>query len=56
VGRGAIAHHDFAARAVEDESFRTRILPVPVDVLRQESVGPAFVDYLIETFPDVVES
>lgn len=30
--------------------------PVPVDVLRQERVGPAFVDYLLETFPDVVEA
>lgn len=50
----AIAHHDFAARALADESFRARSLPVPVDVLPKERVGPAFVDYLIETFRDVV--
>ena len=55
VGRGAIVHHDFAARALADASFTARPLPVPVDILRQERVGPAFVDYLIETFPDVVE-
>ena len=55
VGSGAIVHHDFAARAVADASFSARPLPVSVEVLRQERVGPAFVDYLIETFPDVVE-
>ena len=33
-----------------------QVVPVPVDVLRQERVGPAFVDYLLETFPDVVEA
>lgn len=56
VGRGAIVHHDFAARALADASFTARSLPVPVDVLRQERVGPAFIDYLLETFPDVVEA
>lgn len=55
VGRGAIVHHDFAARALADAWFSARPLPVTVEVLRQERVGPAFVDYLIETFPDVVE-
>ncbi len=55
VGKGAIVHHDFAARAVADEAFMARSLPVSVDVLTQERVGPAFIDYLAETFPDVVE-
>ena len=55
VGRGAIVHHDFAAQAVAGEGFVARPLPVSVEVLRQESVGPAFIDYLMETFPDVVE-
>ena len=55
VGIGAIVHHDFAAQAVADEGFIARPLPVSVEVLQQESVGPAFVDYLTETFPDVVE-
>lgn len=54
VGRGAIAHHDFAARALADQTFEARPLPVSTGVLRQEQVGPAFIDYLIETFPDVV--
>lgn len=54
VGRGAIVHHDFAARALADVSFTARPLPVSVEVLRQERVAPAFVDYLTETFPDVV--
>ncbi|MEZ5184950.1 MAG: NADH:flavin oxidoreductase [Candidatus Nanopelagicales bacterium] len=55
VGRGAIVQHDFAARALAHDSFVARSLPVPVEVLRQERVGSAFIDYLIETFPDVVE-
>lgn len=54
VGRGAIVHHDFAARALSDASFTSRAMPVPADVLRQESVGPAFIEYLAETFPDVI--
>lgn len=54
VGRGAIAHHDFAARALADPAFVARPLPAPVEVLREEKVGPAFIDYLSENFPDVV--
>lgn len=55
VGHGAIVHHDFAARALADPQFVTRPMPVSVDVLREESVGQAFVEYLAETFPDVVK-
>jgi 2,4-dienoyl-CoA reductase-like NADH-dependent reductase (Old Yellow Enzyme family) len=55
VGHGAIVHHDFAARALADPQFVARPMPVSVDVLREERVGPAFVEYLIEAFPDVVE-
>lgn len=54
VGTGAIAHHDFAGRALADPDFRTRELPVTRDVLRAEHVGPAFIDYLAVTFGDVV--
>lgn len=56
VGRAAIVQHDFAARALAEGSFAARPMPVSVDVLRQESVGPAFIEYLIENFPDVVDS
>ncbi|MEZ5118770.1 MAG: NADH:flavin oxidoreductase [Candidatus Nanopelagicales bacterium] len=55
VGHGAIVHHDFAARALADPQFVARPMPVSVDVLREEKVGDAFVAYLAETFPDVVE-
>lgn len=55
VGHGAIVHHDFAARALADPQFVARPMPVSVDVLREEKLGPAFVEYLAETFPDVVE-
>jgi 2,4-dienoyl-CoA reductase-like NADH-dependent reductase (Old Yellow Enzyme family) len=56
VGRGSIVHHDFAARALANADFHARPLPVPVEVLTQERVGPAFIDYLLETFPDVVKA
>lgn len=55
VGRGAIVCHDFAARAMADDGIRAS-LTVSVSRLREQAVGPAFIDYLIETFPDVVES
>jgi 2,4-dienoyl-CoA reductase-like NADH-dependent reductase (Old Yellow Enzyme family) len=55
VGHGAIVHHDFAERALADAQFVARPMPVSVDVLREEKVGEAFVAYLAETFPDVVE-
>lgn len=55
VGRGAIVHHDFAARALADTAFESRPMPVPIDALREEKLGPAFIDYLIETFPDIVD-
>lgn len=55
VGRGAIVNHDFAARALADPSFSARPMPVSIDTLREERVGQAFIEYLIETFPDVVD-
>lgn len=56
VGRGGIVHHDFAARALADPAFAARPQPVPVEVLRKEKVGPAFIDYLLENFPDVARA
>ncbi|MEV7432045.1 NADH:flavin oxidoreductase [Nocardioides sp. NPDC092400] len=54
VGTGAILHHDFAARAAADPDFRVRERPVTRDVLREERVGPAFIDYLAAGWDDLV--
>ncbi len=54
VGTGAILHHDFARRAVQDPDFRVRSRPVPRQVLRDEHVGPAFIDYLADGWDDLV--
>lgn len=54
VGRAAILHHDFAARAVSDPGFVAQRFPVSRDYLRSESVGPNFIDYLATQWPNYV--
>jgi len=46
LGRGAILHRDFPARAIADPAFRSVERPVPQAWLREQVVGPAFMDYL----------
>ena len=46
IGRGAILHHDFARRVLDDPGFVADRFPVSTDRLRAESVGTAFVHYL----------
>lgn len=46
IGRGAILHHDYPAKVQADPDFRPIALPVTRQHLRQEGLGPAFVDYM----------
>ena len=46
IGRGAILHHDFAARAVADPAFTARPLPVPPETLEAEGLSPGFIGYM----------
>ena len=46
VGRGAILHHDFPRRAIEDANFKATALPVTRAYLASEGLGPAFQDYM----------
>jgi 2,4-dienoyl-CoA reductase-like NADH-dependent reductase (Old Yellow Enzyme family) len=46
VGRAAILHHDFPLRVQADPGFRAASLPVTREHLRNEGLGPAFVDYM----------
>ncbi len=46
IGRGAILHHDFAARALADPGFAARPTPVSRAELAAEGLGPPFVDYM----------
>lgn len=46
IGRGAILHHDWAARAIADPSFEARPTPVTREALAAEGLGPAFIDYM----------
>lgn len=46
IGRGAILHHDFAARALADPAFRAVSPPVTRAHLEAEGLGPAFIDYM----------
>ncbi|MDP3907040.1 NADH:flavin oxidoreductase [Novosphingobium sp.] len=46
IGRGAILHHDFAARVVADPAFASTPTPVTRAHLEAEGLGAAFVDYM----------
>lgn len=46
LGRAAILHHNFPARASSDPGFEVRALPVTADDLAAEGLGPAFVEYM----------
>lgn len=46
IGRGAILHQDFPRRALADPDFRSVPRPVTREYLRQEGLGPAFVEYM----------
>ena len=46
VGRAGIVHHDFPQRAFADPEFVMADLPVTREHLRQERLGPPFIDYM----------
>ena len=46
IGRGAILHHDFPKQAMADSAFRSVERPVTREHLRNEGLGPAFVEYM----------
>ena len=46
LGRGAILHHDFPLKAAVNTDFHAVSLPVTRDYLRQERLGPAFIEYM----------
>ena len=54
-GRGAILHHDFAARAISDPDFACVPTPVSRAHLRAEGLGEAFIGYMA-TWPGFVEA
>lgn len=47
IGRGAILQRDFVRRAIEDPGFRSVERPVSRAWLREQDVGPAFMEYLL---------
>jgi len=46
LGRAAILHHDFPKRAAADANFAAVATPVSEAYLREEGLGPAFVNYM----------
>lgn len=54
IGTGAIIHHDFAARALADPGFVADPQPFGAQRLCDESVGPAFLEYLSTNWDDFV--
>ena len=46
IGRAAVLHHDFPIKVAADPQFHAIATPVSADYLRNEGLGPAFVDYM----------
>jgi 2,4-dienoyl-CoA reductase-like NADH-dependent reductase (Old Yellow Enzyme family) len=46
LGRAAILHHDFPKRVAEDPNFHSIATPVSEAYLRNEGLGPVFVNYM----------
>lgn len=46
LGRAAILHHDFPKRTAADPNFTTTPTPVSESYLREQGLGPAFVNYM----------
>lgn len=46
IGRAAILHHDFPQKVAADPDFVSIALPVTREHLRNERLGPAFIDYM----------
>jgi 2,4-dienoyl-CoA reductase-like NADH-dependent reductase (Old Yellow Enzyme family) len=55
LGRAAILHHDYPAKARSDADFAPISLPVTADHLRAEGLGQAFVAYM-STWPGFVQA
>jgi 2,4-dienoyl-CoA reductase-like NADH-dependent reductase (Old Yellow Enzyme family) len=54
LGTAAILHHDLPRRVAADPDFASTPQPVTRAHLRAESVGPAFLDYLADSWDDFV--
>ena len=46
VGRGAVLHHDFPQQAIANQDFQATALPVTREYLKNEGLGPKFIDYM----------
>jgi 2,4-dienoyl-CoA reductase-like NADH-dependent reductase (Old Yellow Enzyme family) len=46
IGRAAISNHDFPKQVHANPHFKMRETPIPVDVLRAEGLGEAFIEYM----------
>ncbi|MBS0385840.1 MAG: NADH:flavin oxidoreductase [Proteobacteria bacterium] len=55
LGRAAILHHDFPRRVADDPNFAARLTPVSEQYLRDEGLGPAFINYM-RTWKGFVEA
>lgn len=54
IGRGAIVHADFAARALADSAFAAMPRPVTRAHLEAQALSPPFIHYLQSTWKDFV--
>lgn len=46
IGRSAVLHHDFPVQVEQNPQFETIAIPVSVDYLSKEGLGPDFITYM----------
>jgi 2,4-dienoyl-CoA reductase-like NADH-dependent reductase (Old Yellow Enzyme family) len=54
IGRAGILHHDFPERVRRDAAFESVPRPVSREYLREEGLGPVFVDYMANSWKGFV--
>lgn len=54
IGKSAILHHDFPVKVIQDEGFRPIETPVSVGHLKNEGLGPKFIE-MMKSWPDFVQ-
>ncbi len=54
IGRSGIIHHDFPVRVMNNDSFVPEQLPVSISHLKNEGLGPKFIE-MMKSWPDFIK-
>ncbi|WP_394747542.1 NADH:flavin oxidoreductase [Spongiimicrobium salis] len=56
IGRSGIIHHDFPLRVMKDDNFISKQLPVSIAHLKNEGLGPKFIEMMKSSWPDFIRN